>query len=126
MTHILKHAAIALTAMALVLGMLVVRPVPVQARTHNACSIEYGVRDKKIKEGKAVVVMGKLKKRKESGHVFWTLLDDSGTCEIMIQEGSRTDAEAEKCGDGAKVTIIGKILIPFVFPDVDPARISCN
>lgn len=115
-----------LAALTIFGGVLVVEPAAVQAKTLNACGVQYGARDKKIKEGQALVVKGTLKIHTEAGLTFTSLANDSGSCEIEILGDKAETAQAVACGNGAKVTIIGRFTRKMILPGVDPATISCQ
>ena len=115
-----------LVASAFFCGSLVVQPAAVQAKTLNACGVQYGARDKKIKDGQALVVRGILKIQTQAGLTFTSLANDDGSCEIEILGDKAETEQAVACGNGAKVTIIGKFTRQMILPAVDPATISCR
>lgn len=97
-----------------------------EAETYNACGIEYDTRDKKLVDGDAVVVRGKLKIEVDGTLTYVRLTNDRGSCEVELLTNPEETAAAKACGNGQTVTIIGRITTEFFVPMVDPATISCG
>lgn len=127
MSHDLARATGRVTAVIFVCtALLAAQAMPGAAETYNACRIYHDGLKKKIPDGKALVARGTLKIEKKAGLAFLTLRNDDGSCEVELITDPGETAQAEKCGDGATVTIIGKFESVFGLPAVNPASFACD
>lgn len=106
--------------------LLVCGSSPVAAKTMNVCAVEYGYRDKRLKEGSPLTVTGLLETSSAASALIVVLNSDDKSCEVLIDVTDAQLRRLETCGNGAKATISGTITEELFLAAVVPTSISCD